>query len=148
MKTQLSLNHIALVSLFGLVMIGTSVLSTVWADSRVDIAADNSRTEAVAANARDVTAKGPNDKVDSPDNASTEQVNLADSASLSGNIAARSQATLRLLQEGNFDQYFGWSLSPDGLKMAYTFRRPLPKVIIVSDLSTGMERKYEETTTS
>ena len=146
MKTRLSLNHIALASVFGLVMIGATVLSTVWADSRVDIAADNSRTEAVAVNARDVTAKGPTDKADSPDNSSTEQVNLADSASLSGNIAARSQATLRLLQEGNFDQYSGWSLSPDGLKMAYTFRRPLPKVIIVSDLSTGVERTYEETT--
>ena len=59
---------------------------------------------------------------------------------LPGKSMTRPQLTLRLLQEkeiGNDKR-----LSPDGLKMVYCTYNP--SLIVVSDLSTGAERKYEQ----
>jgi len=155
MKIRLSLNHVALVSLFGLLMTGTTVLSTVWADSRADVSADTSGNEAVAANEQDIDAIRPNEETDSPDETSIEQTasmdesaenngetsNPAEGDTLPGRSVVRSQVTLRLLQEKEVGAYK--RLSPDGLKMVYAAEKGM---IIVSDLSTGVEREYEQTT--
>ena len=55
---------------------------------------------------------------------------------------ALAQTTLRLLQDKWDRRARGPRLSPDGLKTVYSTRDSL---IIVSDLSTGVERKYEQT---
>ncbi len=162
MKTRLSLNHVALVSLFGLLMMGTTVLATVWADSPVEGPADNSGNEAVAANERDVDVASPDERTNSPDEASTEQAAPTEESveksgetsipgegdTLPGKIAARSQATLRLVQEKEVGS--SKRISPDGLKMVYPAGKrtgyPLVnfQMLIVSDLSTGVEQKYDQ----
>ncbi len=155
MKTQLSLNHVALVSLLGLLMTGTSVLSTVWADSRVDVPADNAGNEAVAANERGVDATSPEEKTSSLDETSLEQTasieesvektgetsSTTEGDTLAGRTVTRSQTTLRLLDK---EVSYLQMLSPDGLNLVYSSQDP--QMIIVSDLSTGRERKYEQTT--
>jgi beta-lactamase regulating signal transducer with metallopeptidase domain/Tol biopolymer transport system component len=95
-----------------------------------------------------VDATSPNKKTISPDEASTEQASSAESDTSSGRIAARSQARLRLVQE----QEVGGNkrLSPDGLKMVYPAgkRTGYPRLnlqtIVVCDLSTGVEQKYDQ----
>ena len=69
--------------------------------------------------------------------------NPAAGDTLAGKGAIQSQVKLSLLQEGESDHYSSWSLSPDGLKMVYISHRP-QDIFIVSDLSTGVQRKYEE----
>jgi len=150
MKTRLSLHHVVLVLLFGLAMTGTTVLSTVWADSRVDVPADNAGNEAVAAIEQDVDATSQADKTPSPDEASTEQTALVEGDTHAGRIATRSQMTLRLVQEGGGFSYR--RLSPDGLRMVYAaqettgYRALKFPEIILRDLSSSVERKYDEAT--
>lgn len=74
----------------------------------------------------------------------TETVESTDDAAAPGRSMAQSQGKLRLLMEGSPTVHVRSRLSPDGLKLAYTTGRP--GMIIVSDLSSGVERKYEETT--
>jgi bla regulator protein blaR1 len=64
-------------------------------------------------------------------------------AGTSPEAQAQPQVTLRLLKERNINERSAfWSLSPDGLKMVYT--TPRAPRITVRDLSTGVERKYEQ----
>ncbi|NQV33753.1 MAG: PD40 domain-containing protein [Phycisphaeraceae bacterium] len=154
MKTRLSLNHVVLVSLFGLLMTGTTVLSTVWADSRVDVPAGFAETEAVPAD--------PEETTNTLDEASTEQMASVEEPvekneetsipaqvdTLARRIATRPQMTLRLLPE-SLEVWTFKRLSPDGLRMVYaagTMDYPARyyQMIIVSDLSTGVERKYDQ----
>lgn len=61
-----------------------------------------------------------------------------------GTTADQPQVKLRLLKERNINKRSAfWSLSPDGQKMVYT--TPRAPMITVRDLSTGAERKYEQT---
>jgi Tol biopolymer transport system component/beta-lactamase regulating signal transducer with metallopeptidase domain len=131
MKTRLSVNHVVLVALFGLLMTGTTVLSTVWADSRVDVAAGN--TENLASVDQTALIEESTEK-------NGETATSAQGDPLPGRIAARSQATLRLLQENKVNM--DTNVSPGGLKTVYAAENW--KAIIVSDLSTGVERKYEQ----
>ena len=144
MKTRLSLNHVALVSLFGLLMMATSVLSTVWADSRADIPADSPDTEAAATSPEERTGALDETSIEESVEKDGETPSSAQGETFPGQSVAPSQGKLRLLMEGNRFDHFDSRLSPDGLKLAYSTGRP--GMIVVRDLSTDVERKYEKTT--
>ena len=151
-KTRLTLNQVVLVSLFGLLMAGTSVFSTVRADSRLDVQADNSESASVTSNEPDGDAANLNEDTNSVGETSSEEKtptkefakqksetsSPAEGQLTSAKSASLSQTTLRLLQE-NYDGT-PKRLSPDGTKMAFS----KGSLIIVSNLSTGLERKYEK----
>jgi beta-lactamase regulating signal transducer with metallopeptidase domain/Tol biopolymer transport system component len=69
---------------------------------------------------------------------------------LPGVSAARSQMTLRLVKERKVGRYvpnyryFHKRLSPDGLKVVFRNERD-PNTIVVRDIASGVERKYEQT---
>ncbi|MCH8837390.1 MAG: hypothetical protein IIA60_06260, partial [Candidatus Marinimicrobia bacterium] len=82
----------------------------------------------------------PQDETQAP----TETVESTHDTATPGRSVAQSQGTLRLLMGAEGNETLS-RLSPDGLKVAHGPEHG-PGGIIVGDLSTGMERKYEETT--
>ena len=113
---------------------------------------------------RGVDAINPREKTSSIDEVSTGQVapieefvvktgettTPVEGDTPSGKTATRSQMTLRLVKERKIGRYFpnynyfDKSLSPDGLKVV-SGNELDPNTIVVKDLASGVERKYEQT---